>query len=117
VIANGAEHLPEALRLFRRLEPLHRPLALAHRSMRVLGSVVQSLVTTVISVWHRPFDGWHITRQLVGDNHPRLDVSLRVEHTMQDALCGVLVASTLNKDVQHSSVLVDGTAIANTDAC
>jgi hypothetical protein len=77
--------------------------------MRVLGSVVQSLVTTVISAWHRLLDGWHITSELVGHNHPRLDAILRVEHTMQEALCGMLVASTLNQDVQHRSILVDGT--------
>ena len=47
--------------------------------------------------------------QLVGDNDPRLDAVLRVEHPMQEALCGVLVPSTLNQDVQHSSILVDGT--------
>src|SRR6266851_8839087 len=28
---------------------------------------------------------------------------------MQEALCGVLVASTLHQDVQHGSILVDGT--------
>jgi hypothetical protein len=77
--------------------------------MRVLGSVIQSLVTTVISVWHGPLDGWHITRQLIGDNYPRRDTILRVEHTMQEPLYGVLVPSTLNQDVQHGSLLVDGT--------
>ncbi len=66
-------------------------------------------MTTVISAGHGPLDGWHITSQLVGDNHLRLDAILRVEHTMQEALCGVLVASTLNQDVQHGSILVDGT--------
>ena len=77
--------------------------------MRVLGSVVEPLVTTVISAGHGPLDGWHITSQLVGDNDPRLNAILRVEHTVQEALCGVLVTSTLNQDVQHGSVLVDGT--------
>jgi hypothetical protein len=43
----------------------------------LLGSVVQSFVTTVISVWHGPLDGWHITSQLIGDNYPRLDAILR----------------------------------------
>jgi ATP-binding cassette, subfamily B, bacterial len=102
VFANCAERLQEALCLLGRLEPLHRPFALPHRSMRVLGSVVQSLVTTVISMWHRPLDGGHITRQLVGDNDPRLDATLRVEHSTQEALCGVLVASTLNHDPTRS---------------
>jgi hypothetical protein len=102
-------HCSNRSRLLRRLELLHRPLALAHRSMRVLGCVVQALVTTVISVWHGPLDGWQMTSELVGHNHPRLDAILRVEHAMQEALCGVLVASTLTPDVQHGSILVDGT--------
>src|SRR4030095_7980975 len=80
-----------------------------HRPMRVLGPVVQSLVSTVIGVWHGPLDGWHITRQLVGENAPRPAAIRRIEHTMQEALCGVLVTSTLNQDVQHGSILVDGT--------
>src|ERR1700716_4191792 len=80
VIAHRAERLQEALSLLRRLEPLHRSLSLPHRSMRVLGPVVQPLVTTVISIGHGPLDGWHKTRQLVGDNDPRLDAVLRVEH-------------------------------------
>ena len=109
VIAHRAERLQESLSVLRRLESLHRPLTLAHRSMRVLGSIVESLVTTVISVWHGPLDGWHITRQLVGDNDPRRDAILRVEHTLQEALCGGLVPSTLNPDVQHRPMLVDGT--------
>ena len=78
VVTHRTECLEESLHLLRRFEPLHRPLAFAHRSMRVLGSVVEALVSTVIRVWYGPLDGWHITGQLVGDNDPRLDASLRV---------------------------------------
>jgi len=33
---------------------------------------------------------------------------LRIQHAMQEALCGMLVASTLNQDVKHGPILVDG---------
>jgi hypothetical protein len=37
------------------------------------------------------------------DHHPRLDTDLRIEHTLQEALRGGLVASTLDQDVQHAT--------------
>ena len=74
--------------------------------MRVLGPIVQSLVATVVSMWDDALDSRHVTRELVGDDNPRPDPILRVKHTMQEALCGVLVASTLDQDVEHRPVLI-----------
>ena len=42
----------------------------------------QSLVAPVVSVWDDSLDSRRVTRQLVGDNHPRFDAILRVKHTM-----------------------------------
>src|SRR5205823_6974408 len=60
VVAHRAECLQESLRLLRRLEPLHCPLAFADRPMRIPGSIVQSFVPTVVSVWHDPLDSRHV---------------------------------------------------------
>jgi len=57
-------------------------------------------VATLVTVWHDPLDGWDIASKFVGDDHPRLDAVPRVQHAIEEALCGMLVASTLDQDVQ-----------------
>src|ERR671939_547283 len=109
VVADRAEGHQEPLRLPRRLEALHRPLALAHRPMLVLRSVVQPFVPPMLAARKHPSDGRHVARQLVRDDHPRLDAVLAVEHPMQEPLGGLLVTPTLNEDLEDRPILVDGT--------
>jgi hypothetical protein len=76
--------------------------------MRVLGLVVQAFVAAILGIRQRALDGRHVTRQFVSDDHPRLSAVLRIKHTMQEALCGLLIAPTLDQDVQHRPILIDG---------
>jgi hypothetical protein len=76
--------------------------------MRSLSSVVQAFVAPVVRVREHTFDGRHVTSQLVSDDHSRLNSVLRIYHAMQEALRSVLVASTLNQDVQHRPILIQG---------
>src|SRR5947209_5905142 len=71
VVAHGTEGLQEALRLLSRLEALHAPLPLTCRQVGILRPVIQPLVTSILGVrQHAPQGRW-VTRQLVGDDHPR----------------------------------------------
>jgi hypothetical protein len=106
MVAHRAEGLQEPLRLLRRLESLHRSLALAYRPMRVLGPVVEPLVPPVLSVRQGALDGWHVAGKLVRDHNARLHV-LGLEYSTQEPLRGVLVASALDQDVQHRPILTD----------
>src|SRR5580704_1964225 len=45
---------------------------------------------------------------LVGDHHARLGALLTVQHPMQEALSGYLIASLLDQDVEYDAVLIDG---------
>jgi hypothetical protein len=107
VVAHRAERLQESLRLIRRLEPLHRSLAFAHRPMRVLGPVIQPLVAAVLSVRQSALDSRYITGKLVSDDHSRLNFALGVQYAAEKPLGRVLVSSTLDKDIQHQSILVN----------
>jgi hypothetical protein len=71
VIADGAEGLQEPLRLLAGLEALHAALPLTCRQMRILRSVVQPLVTSVFRFRQRASKGRWVTREFVGDDHPR----------------------------------------------
>jgi hypothetical protein len=108
VVAHRAESLPESLRLLRGLEPLHRSLSLAYWPMRILGSVIEPLVPPMLSVRQRALDGRHVTGKLVGDHDSQLRAVLGLEYSTQETLGGVLVASTLDQDVQHRPILIDG---------
>src|SRR3712207_4194600 len=55
----------EALRLPRRLEPLHLPFSSSRRLVRVFGSVVQALVLPVLDTGHRLPLGRPVTGKLV----------------------------------------------------
>jgi hypothetical protein len=60
--------------------------------MRVLGPIVQSHVAAVVGMWDDSPDGWHVTRELVGDDHPRLDPILRFKP--RNGETGVALADT-----------------------
>jgi hypothetical protein len=48
VIADGTEDRQEALNVLGRLEALHHPLSLANGKVRILSTIVQTFVATVI---------------------------------------------------------------------
>jgi hypothetical protein len=66
-------------------------------------------VAPVLRVCEHAFDGRHVTRQLVSDHHSRLKTGFGIQHAVQEALCGVLVPPTLNKDIEHRPIMIYGT--------
>ena len=62
----------------------------------------------MLDVRQRPSNGWRVAGKLVGDHHARLGAALAVKHPTQETLFSHLIASLLDQDVQHDSVLIDG---------
>ena len=105
VVANGAEGLQEALRLLRRFEALHAPLPLTCRQVGILRPVIQPIVTSMLGVrQHAPQGRW-VTRQLVGDDHPRRVVPPS-DRPPYESLVRVLISPALHQDIDDEAVLV-----------
>jgi hypothetical protein len=62
VITDGTEDRQEGLNVLSRLEALHQSLSLANGKMRILSSVVQAFMPTVIDVRQDSPDGRWVTR-------------------------------------------------------
>jgi hypothetical protein len=109
VITDCAKRPEEALGVLGRFEPAHQSLTLARRLVRILSSVVQAFVPSVIHIRQHAPQGGSVARELVGDHHPRL-AARRLNHSAKECLGGVLITSLLDQDVEHNDVLVGGTA-------
>jgi hypothetical protein len=71
VLGHGVIRREESLRMTRRFESLHAPLALAGRLMRVLRTVIE---VAVLAMFHTREDvllGRAVTFQLIRDEHAR----------------------------------------------
>jgi hypothetical protein len=75
--------------------------------MTVLRPVVQSFTLAVFDPGHHCAPGSAIAGQFIGDHHPWSD-ALLLEQLAQQALGRFDVATTLNQNVEHNPVLVDG---------
>ncbi len=98
----------EALSVPRRLEALHLPLSPSGGLVRVLSSVVQSLVLPVLDAGHDLPLRSLVARQLVGDHDPR-GTALLLQQLAQQAEGRLFIAPALDKDVEHDPVLIHGT--------
>src|SRR5436190_10469967 len=98
----------EALNLPRRLELLHDPLSSSGRFMGVFGPVIEALVLPMLDPGHDLPLGSGVAPQLVGDEHTR-GSTLLLEKLAEQALGGLLVAPTLDQNIENEAVLVDGT--------
>src|SRR3954469_14292404 len=96
----------EALSLARRLEPLHLPFSPARRLVRILGSVIQALVLSVLYRGHHLTLGGPVAGQLVRDHDT--GPALLLEQLPEQALGGLLVPPALDENVEHDPILVDG---------
>ena len=101
----SGEHV---LRLFGRFEPLHLPLSSSRRSMRVLGPIVQISALSALNAGKQLTLSDPIAPQLVGHGHPRY-ILQTLQKLHEKALCGVGIAPGLNEDVEHNTILIDGT--------
>src|SRR5215471_13092863 len=97
----------EALRLAGRFELLHLPLSSARRLVRILRSVVQSLVLAMLDAGHDlPFCR-AIAGKLVGD-HDAGRPHLLLPQLPEQPPGSLLVASALDQDIEHDAGLVHG---------
>jgi len=105
VLGNGAIRGEKALRMTRRLKPLHAIFALPRGSMRVLTPVIE---VATLPVFHSRQDfalGRPVALQLIRNDHAR-DTPLTLEQLAKELLGGVLVAATLHQNVEHVIVLI-----------
>jgi hypothetical protein len=98
----------EALNLPRRLEPLHDPLSSSGRLMGIFGPVIEALVLPMLDPGHDLPLGSGVAPQLVGDEHTRCS-TLPLEEFAEQAFGGLLVAASLDENIENEAVLVDGT--------
>src|SRR3954447_13278454 len=73
--------------------------------MRILCSIIQALMLSVLDRRHHLAFGCAVARQLVRDQDPR-GPHLSLQKLAKQALGGPLVAPALDQDVQHYAVLV-----------
>jgi hypothetical protein len=94
------------LHLPRRLVALHDPLASSGRLMRILCPVVEAFVLPVLNAAHNLPLGGAIAAQLVSDQHTGRS-QLFLEQLAEQAFGGLLVAPTLDENIENEPFLVD----------
>ena len=97
----------EPLSLAGRFELLHLPLSSARRLVRILGSIVQSLVLAMLDAGHDLSLRRAIAGKLVGD-HDAWRSHLLLQQLAQQSLGGLLVAAALDQNIEHDPGLVAG---------
>ncbi len=75
--------------------------------MRILRSIVESLMLPVLNTRHDFSFRRAVAPQLVGDDHAR-HVPQTLQQLTEEALGGFLIPATLNQNVQHVAILVHG---------
>src|SRR5712692_2259084 len=98
MVTNGTEDRQEGLHVLGRFEALHHFFSLTNGKVRILGTIVQAFVATVIDIGQDSPDGRWVTCELVGNDHSRL-VADSVDDLTQKPFGGKLIASRLDQDV------------------
>ena len=107
-VLDESVHRQESLRLTRRFELSHLPLTLASRLMGDFGTVVLVLLGAMDDGRHRrPLRG-AIASELVGDQPPR-HVALTLQQLAKEALGGFPVATRLDENIDHVTILINRT--------
>jgi hypothetical protein len=70
VLSDGAVSGEEPLGVTRRLEPLHTPLALPSRLMRVFCPVIEVTMLAMFHPWKELALGRAVALEFIGDDHP-----------------------------------------------
>ena len=71
VLRDGTVSGEEPLGVTRRLEPLHAPLALTSRLMRVLRAVIEIAMLAMFHPWQDLALGGSVALEFIGDDHAR----------------------------------------------
>ena len=90
-----------------RFELLHLPFSATRRLVRILRSVVQSLMLAMLNAGHDLSLRRTVAGKLVG-NHDTGRPHLLLQQLAQQALGGLFVASALDQNVEHDTGLVHG---------
>ena len=107
VLSDGAIRRKKSLGLSSGLKPLHTPLSLTRRLMRVFRPIIKVSMLAVFHTRHELSLGSFVTFQFIGDEHP-WGVRQSLEQPTEERLCGFLVAPALHQDIEHSPVLIHG---------
>ena len=94
--------------LLGRLEPLHLPLSPPGRPMRILGPIIQIPTLSVLDAGKQLTLSDAVASQLVGHDYPR-HVLQTLQKPPKEALRRVGIAPGLNKNIEHDTILIDGT--------
>lgn len=74
--------------------------------MRILGTVVEISMLTMLDSWQNLALGGSITLQLIGDDYT-WDITQSLEQLTEEFLRGLLIAAALHQNVQDVAVLID----------
>ena len=75
--------------------------------MRILRSIVQSLMLPMLYPWHDLNFRRAVALQLVGDNDAR-NIPQALQQFTEESLGGFLIPAALHQDVQDVAILVHG---------
>ena len=106
VLGDGTISGEEPLGLTRGFEPLHPPLPLACRLVRVLRAVIEIAVLTMFYPWEDLALGSSIALEFVSDDHPRY-VGQSLKEFAQELLRRFLIPPPLDQDIQDVALLID----------
>ena len=107
MLTDWSEGRQEALGMAGGFEPSRRAFTLTCRLMRVLRAVVEAAVLTVFDARQDLTFGGAIAGKLVSDEHPG-HVGAALEELTEKLLGGHFVPSTLDQNIQHMTILVNG---------
>jgi len=93
--------------LIARFEPLHMTLAPPCRTMRVLSPVVEIAALAMFDVRKKLSSSHTVAPQFIGHDHSRL-VLQADEQPSEETPRRLAVATALNQDIEHNTVLVHG---------
>src|SRR5262245_54217972 len=108
VLGDGSIRRQKTLRMPGRFEPLHVVLALARRSMRILAAVVEIATLPVCHTGQYLTLRRTVAFELIRNDHPR-HIGEAFEQLAKEFLCILLVAPTLDENVQDVVVLIHRT--------
>ncbi len=107
-VLNDSVHREKSLRLPRGFEPSHLSLALACRLVGDFRPIVFVLLGAVDDRRHDGPVRHAIASQLIGDQPPGR-ATLTLQQLTEEAFGGAGVSPSLNQDIKHITVLINGT--------
>ena len=105
VLRDGPIRSEETLGVAGALKPLHAPLPLTYRLVRVLRAIIEIPVLAMFHLRQAFSLGDTVTLQFIGDEHPR-DGGQPFEQLAEELLCGPLIPETLDQDIEHIPLLI-----------